>query len=506
MRESIFDILLNLKQVIFTSDKIMPNSGDFLKTPSINNFKAQKVPGSVCGFIPFEADCNSKKKSNLEPKINFFQEHDLKITQNQITNQTKQRNQNFMMDISVNHEISRSFKTQNVFCQNQILGKIIHAKHEKSSLVPLRIFGKSSGLGDQFFDISNSKKSNSTYIGYICAKGPAIIYAKDIKLPKGLKCVDPYKYIVTLADDGLFYLRFALTTEIKTSPLVDTSTIPISINKGIKFNTVRLKTFPKILFNKEMQSCFSFKIGLSMLNKEKKLKKSDQQHLNNNQIPFLDNYFKQKYPLLSFRRNTDTNEKKIRLGSHIRSYNSKIWSVNHTQNLIKEQRLLLTNDSIKQFNFQNTSVIANIQKTCLLNIQIKHYYYKCGRFDRFLFDLIESFKPTLKSHYYNEPSLKNIFYQTNNWKIFTNLHRTSEYQKYNGQLSIDSKPYLLGNLSINTETNSKFLAPDLKHDLFNFSNTRRACVGSHPTASPILGSVSSGTICFQPEAEPHLLA
>ena len=151
------------------------------------------------------------------------------------------------------------FKTQNVFCQNQILGKTHNSEGKISSLVPLGIFCKRSNLMDRFLDISNSKKTNSTYIGYICAKGPAIIYAKNIKLPKGLKCVDPDKYIVTLADDGLFYLRFALTTQIKTLPLDDISNVSISINQSIKFNTVKLKTLPKTLLNKEIQSCFSFR-------------------------------------------------------------------------------------------------------------------------------------------------------------------------------------------------------------------------------------------------------
>uniref|UniRef100_UPI0030032963 RNA polymerase alpha subunit n=1 Tax=Cephaleuros lagerheimii TaxID=2738443 RepID=UPI0030032963 len=43
-------------------------------------------------------------------------------------------------------------------------------------------------------------------IGYICVKGPTIITAKDIKFPKGFKCIDPNKYILTLSDDGIFYL------------------------------------------------------------------------------------------------------------------------------------------------------------------------------------------------------------------------------------------------------------------------------------------------------------
>nr|YP_010260890.1 RNA polymerase alpha subunit [Cephaleuros virescens]UIB38644.1 RNA polymerase alpha subunit [Cephaleuros virescens] len=46
--------------------------------------------------------------------------------------------------------------------------------------------------------------------GYICVKGPGIITAKNLKLPKGFKCLDPEKYLLTLSDDGLFYLRFAI--------------------------------------------------------------------------------------------------------------------------------------------------------------------------------------------------------------------------------------------------------------------------------------------------------
>ena len=574
MRESIFDILLNLKQVIFTSDNILPNSGDFLKTPLINNFRAQKVkffPGSK-RFTPNEGmGWNTEKTYNFEPKINFLTEPGLNLTPNNVSNQAKQRNQNLIIgsylipslgvkrqagsDHSFDYEISKSstnswfsvdtqknvfkppvnqsinmllamtkknkisktqklqnfknqkidqpcfnelkhgrvhdlntlnhgcFKSQNLFCQNQILGKTNNLEAKISSLVPLGIFRKSSSLGDPFLDISSSKRiSNSTYIGYICAKGPAIIYAKNIKLPKGLKCVDPDKYIVTLADDGLFYLRFALTTEIKTLPLGDASNLSVSINQSIKFNTVRLETGPKTLFNKEIQSCFSFRIDPFMPNGELKSRKLNQQYFNSSQIPFSGSYPtvsfgveqqvkpdyynkqkyhdsmvnpispmptrfrlnspKQKYPLLSFIQNTAVSERKIHFGSNLKLDNSKMWPVNYTKDLINEQRLLLTNDSIKQFNFQNTSMIANIQKTCLLNIQIKHYYYKCGRFDRFLYDLLKPFKPILKSTHYNKPSLKGkerIFYQDNSRRILTYFLKTFERQKYASQLSVDFK-------------------------------------------------------------------
>ena len=54
------------------------------------------------------------------------------------------------------------------------------------------------------------ERAESLNVGYICVKGPAVITAKHLKLPKGLKCVDPNKYILTLSDDGIFYIRFAI--------------------------------------------------------------------------------------------------------------------------------------------------------------------------------------------------------------------------------------------------------------------------------------------------------
>lgn len=51
---------------------------------------------------------------------------------------------------------------------------------------------------------------------------------------------------------------------------------------------------------------------------------------------------------------------------------------------------------LKKGNFKPTSITANIEKTCFLNFQIKHYYFKSGRFDRFLINLLKKSKPTIK--------------------------------------------------------------------------------------------------------------
>ena len=109
-----------------------------------------------------------------------------------------------------------------------------------------------------------------------------------------------------------------------------------------------------------------------MANGEKKLRKLNQQHLNNSQIHFFGvnpissfgvkrqtesnsiinvvsampnnsrlNSPKQKYPLLSFTRDRTMNEKKIHFGSHIELDNSKMWPVNLHQKFNKGTTLTI---------------------------------------------------------------------------------------------------------------------------------------------------------------------
>ena len=55
---------------------------------------------------------------------------------------------------------------------------------------------------------------------------------------------------------------------------------------------------------------------------------------------------------------------------------------------------------------QTASILANIKKTCLVNIQLKHYYYKSSCLDRFLFDLLKLFKPSILGFYPITPKLQ----------------------------------------------------------------------------------------------------
>lgn len=53
----------------------------------------------------------------------------------------------------------------------------------------------------------NIKKS---FIGYLKKTGPGVIYAKDLRLPQGIECVDPNHYIATLSDKGTLNLKFQI--------------------------------------------------------------------------------------------------------------------------------------------------------------------------------------------------------------------------------------------------------------------------------------------------------
>ena len=58
--------------------------------------------------------------------------------------------------------------------------------------------------------INQSAVTKKTYTGFLKARGPRIIKAKDLKLPPGIQCVDPNQYLATLAEDGLLNMTFEI--------------------------------------------------------------------------------------------------------------------------------------------------------------------------------------------------------------------------------------------------------------------------------------------------------
>ena len=58
--------------------------------------------------------------------------------------------------------------------------------------------------------ISNFQFTESQ-IGYLYVRGPAIVKAKNLKLPLGIQCVDPEQYIAKLSNDGILKLKFVIS-------------------------------------------------------------------------------------------------------------------------------------------------------------------------------------------------------------------------------------------------------------------------------------------------------
>ena len=81
-------------------------------------------------------------------------------------------------------------------------------------------FATLPGLRESVLDLSLNLKqivltgvlpSSTPPIGFLKVRGPAIIYAADLKLPAGVYCAAPKQYIGTLASNGVLNLKFLVS-------------------------------------------------------------------------------------------------------------------------------------------------------------------------------------------------------------------------------------------------------------------------------------------------------
>ena len=294
-------------------------------------------------------------------------------------------------------------------------------------------------------------------IAYICVKGPATIYGKNLKLPKGLKCINPDQYIVTLSDDGLFFLRFAINNENQpffNNVKQSNQNLAVSKSTSVPFYKKRWrgeKLF-KTDFLQKYGICSSkekiFKKTVDLL-KQIKLQKYfwqwggkqsktpwiSRKTLNTSGLFFYQNFFlcfRKKQRLFQInslalidkslsRRveavpglgNLKTNSKRktpewlcptLREMTSYPSLSCQKEFQGKPKPFLRVSNFNTT--SLKKFSvplvfqknqctFQSPSILANIKKTCLVNLQIKHSYYKSGCLDRFLVDLLKLFKPSI---------------------------------------------------------------------------------------------------------------
>ena len=90
--------------------------------------------------------------------------------------------------------------------------KIEGAKHEYCTM---------RGVRDSVLDITCNLKevvlagrlvSSQTVLGHLNLQGPMIVRGRDIKLPPGLRCVNPEQYIATLTHDGILRMKIVIST------------------------------------------------------------------------------------------------------------------------------------------------------------------------------------------------------------------------------------------------------------------------------------------------------
>ena len=81
-------------------------------------------------------------------------------------------------------------------------------------------FSTLPGLRESVLDLSLNLKQvvltgilprSTPPIGFLKVRGPAIIYAADLKLPAGVYCTSPQQYIATLASNGVLNLKFLVS-------------------------------------------------------------------------------------------------------------------------------------------------------------------------------------------------------------------------------------------------------------------------------------------------------
>nr|YP_010732136.1 RNA polymerase alpha subunit [Calidiella yingdensis]WDY13050.1 RNA polymerase alpha subunit [Calidiella yingdensis] len=84
--------------------------------------------------------------------------------------------------------------------------------HEFSTIVGARESVLELTLNFQQIILRTDVHLKSPQVGYLQIQGPAVVYANDLKLPKGVECVNPSQYLATLTRDGLLIVKFLISS------------------------------------------------------------------------------------------------------------------------------------------------------------------------------------------------------------------------------------------------------------------------------------------------------
>jgi hypothetical protein len=84
--------------------------------------------------------------------------------------------------------------------------------HEYSNIVGIKDSVLDINLNLKEIVLKTNLKTNFTHgFGFIQARGPGVVRARDIKLPSFVLCVDPNQYIATLSDEGIISIKLHIS-------------------------------------------------------------------------------------------------------------------------------------------------------------------------------------------------------------------------------------------------------------------------------------------------------
>ena len=184
LAESILDFSLNLKKIVLTGrvidhemQKITTLSSNLNSVSSDDIVVNPYVSSSKVGFAFYGRRTSSESLKSFESSESFesvgftgFKGFKGFKGSKKISYKKKQ---------SVENEVNQGFKEQNQRQQSQ---------QKVSSALPI------------------------APIGFLKAKGPAVLRAKDLILPPGIRCVHPNQYLGTLAADGALSIKFLIAS------------------------------------------------------------------------------------------------------------------------------------------------------------------------------------------------------------------------------------------------------------------------------------------------------
>lgn len=212
VRESVLDLALNFQQIVLRPQKI-----NRIKAPRVRKDLSQLLHLSQAKFTHLPSGTKEhQKKSSFYKNLPVSDKRKPFLSLGYF-GKIEKRSWNVQEFYDKDRRKSTFSSTKSSDRENRE-GINIHTKD-------MRTKSDSFGLDESLYvrtykpNLSTIKTpipevlSETPQIGYLQVRGPAIIYANDLKLPLGVECVDPTQYIATLSTEGSLVIKFLIGKE-----------------------------------------------------------------------------------------------------------------------------------------------------------------------------------------------------------------------------------------------------------------------------------------------------